>query len=249
MRKRGNKLKIAALTQKGTDKKENEDRIIIGKTILVNGIYSYNGDVNIIAIADGVGGNNAGAVASHYVANCIGELSVADKEKFSNINNRLIDMSKKDITLNNMATTLSGIFFEGNIVKTFHIGNTRVYLLQGERYLKQITQDDTTLNYLVKTGQIAKDEANTFQQKNEINACFGGGDTALFNMKIAILSDSSVATFLLTSDGIHECVSIDELEDIFKTSETDIEICEKIANNAVAYGSSDDLSVLVVRIK
>lgn len=59
-------MNIVAITQKGPNKAENEDRIILGKNIIAEGVFQTQLANGIIAVADGVGGNNAGAVASHY---------------------------------------------------------------------------------------------------------------------------------------------------------------------------------------
>lgn len=90
------------------------------------------------------------------------------------------------------------------------IGNTRAYVLQG-RYLKQLTVDHTVYNKLLKMGRI--DEASQCN-KNEIPNCLGGKDASL----ASALSVTPLQTFsllLLTSDGVHDFVSIDELEGFY----------------------------------
>ena len=240
-------MRIVALTQKGVNKDENEDRIIVGKTILAGGAFRCDNFTGVIAVADGVGGHKAGAVASHFVANRVGELRNCTIDQFKAINQDLIAKSNSDECLHNMATTLSGIYCDKSVINYFHVGNTRIYALQGSGYLKQITEDDTTLNYLIKTGKLSQEDAVAFPNKNEITACFGAGNPELFNMKIANMPD--VRTLLLTSDGVHEYASIDELEDIFQ-NENDISVvCQKIAERAVSNGSHDDISVLIAHIE
>jgi protein phosphatase len=234
------------MTQKGVGKAENEDRIVVGKTILANGIFQYCGFEGLIAIADGVGGNNAGAVAAHFVANRVGELKCIDKESLNAINEDLIETSNGDMGLRNMATTLSGLFCQDSTCTIFHIGNTRIYALQGGRYLKQITEDDTTVNYLLRTGQLSPDDAQTSANKGEITACFGAGDAKLFDIKISTIPDAN--TFLLTSDGVHDYVSLDELENSLQNYDNPVHICWQIAENATANGSHDDISILIVEI-
>ncbi|MCD7763133.1 MAG: hypothetical protein LUI14_08015 [Lachnospiraceae bacterium] len=73
-------VKIVAVTQKGTNKQENEDRIVAGKSVIADGIFQTDISNGIIAIADGVGGNNAGAVASHFVASRLSSLERATLE-------------------------------------------------------------------------------------------------------------------------------------------------------------------------
>jgi len=240
-------MNIYALTQKGIHKEENEDRVIIGKTILTNGIFQCVNYMGVLAIADGVGGNNAGAQASHFVANRIGELNEYSKESFEVINRDLIIKSNNSEHLNKMATTLSGIYYDGISAIYFHIGNTRIYALQCGGYLKQITEDDTTINYLIITGKLLPEDEDSFVDKNEIIACFGAGNENSFNIKIANILE--IQTFLITSDGVHEYVSIDELEEIIQSDEDYSDVCKKIAEKAVLNGSHDDISVLIAYIE
>ena len=84
-------MKFYACSQMGISKKENEDRMILGKSVIAEGSFITNIDTGTIAIADGVGGNNAGAVASHFVAT---RLTVTDNislEQLSKINTDLIE--------------------------------------------------------------------------------------------------------------------------------------------------------------
>jgi protein phosphatase len=69
-----------------------------------------------------------------------------------------------------MATTLTGFYFNDGQYKIVHVGNTRAYVKQG-KYLKQITSDHTTYNWLLNSGQI---EAAAKCNRSEITNCFGG---------------------------------------------------------------------------
>ena len=87
-------MKVFAMTQKGRLKFENEDRIIINKSILSSGAFCDKVEKGIFAVADGVGGNNAGAVASHYLANRLCNLELISVETLSNINDDLIEYAE-----------------------------------------------------------------------------------------------------------------------------------------------------------
>ncbi|MGI5906776.1 MAG: PP2C family protein-serine/threonine phosphatase [Candidatus Pararuminococcus gallinarum] len=152
-------MNIIAITRKGPSKAENEDRIVIGKNLLSEGNIQAAFSSGIVAVADGVGGNNAGAVASHFVAQTLTSIDEASQEVFAKINENLLQLSKTRADYSNMATTLSGISVSGSKTVLFSVGNTRVYLLQGRKYLKQITSDDTTLNYLFAAGQLTAENA------------------------------------------------------------------------------------------
>ena len=77
-------MKIIAITQKGPSKTENEDRIIVGKNIIAEGIFQTQLPNGIVAVADGVGGNNAGAVASHYIAKKLSFLIMSFRKPMRN---------------------------------------------------------------------------------------------------------------------------------------------------------------------
>lgn len=237
-------MNIYAATKKGNNKTESEDRIIIGKSIITSGCYStclYNG---VVAIADGVGGNNAGAVASQFVASKLCELTEFTIESISLINNQLINLSKSNPNYYGMATTLSGVFISSNETSLFSIGNTRVYSLQNRKYLKQLTSDDTTLNYLLASGQLNKNEAERFDRKNEITACFGGDTCELFKVKISNCVTLQMP-LLMTSDGVHDYVSVDKMEEIIEEYGISLAACNVMISVAIANGSRDDASILL----
>lgn len=237
-------MNIIAITQKSPCKAENGDRIIIGKNIIAEGVFQTKLANGIVAVADGVGGNNAGAVASHYVAKQLSTLNTVSENELMRINEELLSLSLESSAYENMATTLSGISFFNGAAQVFSIGNTRIYLLQGRKYLKQLTTDDTTLNYLLATGQLSPKDAELFNRKNEITACFGGGAAHLFKIKYSTIESLS-SPYMMTSDGIHDYISVDLMEDIIADNGTTISACEAMITAARAAGSKDDISIVI----
>lgn len=237
-------MNIIAITQKGPDKAENEDRIVIGKSLIADGMFQTQCFSGIVGIADGVGGNNAGAAASHFVSERLTALDQVSLEEFSRINEALIRFSFTRSEYENMATTLAGIAVIDGTTHLFSIGNTRVYLLQSRKYLKQLTTDDTTLNYLLATGQLAPENIENFDRKNEITACFGGGSSHLFRMKLKTIGQFA-SPFMMTSDGIHDYLSVDQMEDIIAVRGISFASCEALIAGARAAGSRDDISIVM----
>ncbi len=237
-------MNIIAVTQKGPSKTENEDRIVVGKNIIANGILQTELSEGVIAIADGVGGNNAGAVASHFVAEKLTALDSVSMNDFSNINVELLSHSSSSEEYEKMATTLSGLAVYHGITQIFSVGNTRVYSLQGSKYLKQLTTDDTTLNYLLSTGQLSAEDAASFDRKNEITACFGGGSPSLFKIKCNSV-EQLASPFMMTSDGVHDYISVDQMEDIIAEHGMTISACEAMIATARNNGSMDDSSIVL----
>lgn len=237
-------MKVIAITQKGPYKKENEDRIIVGKSVISSGAFITDFSNGVIAIADGVGGNNAGAVASHFVAGKITATEELTIQKLSDINRELLNISFEKNEYKGMATTFSGVQILSENNNLFNIGNSRVYLLQGGKYLKQITKDDTTLNYLLATGQLSSDEVKNFDRKNEITACFGGGNENYFKIRVEPMS-TIVSPIMITSDGVHDYLSIDEMEDILDQFGLSVATAEEMIARARANGSLDDASIIL----
>lgn len=237
---------IYVMTQAGHGKDISEDTVLVGNEIYSNVTATVEVPENgLICVADGVGGNNAGEEASAFVLNALSDYQWTDddamKEKLTEINHQLITASQEDPRLANMATTLSGVCLRDGEIKIIHLGNTRVYSMQGH-YLKQLTSDHTVYNWLKSLGRTEEAEACN---KNEITSCFGGGDEKLME-KLHIQSVNETNTLLLTSDGIHEYVSIDDLEDILNS---DIPVCDKcdaIREAALIAGSSDDMTAVLI---
>lgn len=236
-------MKIYAATQKGVQKAQNEDRVVLNQNILSMGIHECECTEGFVAVADGVGGNNAGAVASQFVAEKLGKCDHT-MEDLTEINRKLIERSRTDDALAGMATTLTLVDFTEDSAKITYVGNTRVYAVVNGKYLKQLTRDDTTLEYLLATGQLDSFTAESFERKNEITACFGAGSPALLKLKQIDISGQD--TLIVTSDGIHDYVNIDEMEDIYCAADDKVKFCKKLIDQAVENGSVDDASVMVL---
>ena len=237
-------MNIIAVTQKGPQKIENEDRVVVNKTILSSGVLQTDFTGGILAVADGVGGNNAGAVASHFVAMKLTSLAEPSEAALTAINQALLEESGNDQGLAGMATTLSAVYITEK-VSMYHVGNTRVYSLQNGKYLKQLSSDDTKVNYLLATGQLTPEEAETYDKRNVITACMGGGKEEYFQLKVSDISEINAPAFLMTSDGVHEYVSMDEIEDTLDELGFTAAACSKIIEIARANGSTDDASILL----
>lgn len=237
-------MKVIALTQKGISKQENEDCVVIGRNVVTGGTLFSEIEDGVLAVADGVGGNIAGAVASRFVADRICHLNEVNENILHRINNELLELSSEQSEYKGMATTLAGVLISNNKVSLFSIGNTRVYLLQSRKYLKQLTTDDTTVNYLISTGKMTSEEAVDFDRKNEITACFGGGQAGLFNITIENI-DTISSPVIITSDGIHDYLTVDKMEDIIQEFGLSEKTCEEMMVSARNAGSNDDISILI----
>lgn len=230
-------MKISAVTLCGAGKAKSEDRVLVGGKILCNEHYYVEYDLPVaVGVADGVGGNAGGGRAAQFVCE---RLSAAEltEENAAEINNELISLAWKTPGFEAMGTTFSGVV--GN--KILHIGNTRVYSVQGG-YLKQLTSDMTTYNYLRSIGRLEESEQCS---RSEITACFGGGRRSLFRPQL--LDFTPAGTVVITSDGVHDYLEADVMESILAQSTDDLSACKTISEKAKNSGSEDDVSVVLVR--
>lgn len=243
-------MKVLIYSEKGYKKAICEDAALLNEHIISDSFSETQINSRaLVAIADGVGGNAGGELASRYVLSQFDKIDIENitaeemHQFIENCNISLLEYAKQFPGKENMATTLTGIILLQDTCDIFHIGNTRVYGLQGS-YLKQFTKDQTTYQWLLDRGHI---EEADICNKNEITYCLGGGN--LKNVAGICVNEYSTLNqckrILLSSDGIHEYVSTDELED-FILGDINNETMQKIADKARSNGSDDDKTIVVI---
>lgn len=244
-------MRIIYKISKGIHKDNCEDSALVDTEILsVSEGIIENDSVEKICIGDGVGGNVGGNEASFFIMNKIAQMdkvsSIKDlKQKIVNLNDALIEYAKAIAGHELMATTLTGLFFIGERTYLVQCGNTRAYILQGN-FLKQITQDHTTYQWLISTGN---DKAAEACNKSEIRGALGGGNKKYVDaMEVNEIFERVIPKMiLLTSDGIHDFLTVDEIEDILTNDNySSKEIVKRLVSSAVEKGSTDDCTVLLI---
>lgn len=236
---------IYIASRTGVNHEVCEDAVLVGTEILSgsSGTLAVP-EEGFVCVADGVGGNNGGAQASRFVLTALAEFQTSKgslRDALVHINSNLIEDAKSMHEAANMATTLTGFCRFATKCQLIHIGNTRAYIRQGQ-YLKQITSDHTTYNWLKSCGQ---QEAAEACNKNEITNCFGGANEALLS-KLVVTDLPLFALMVITSDGVHEYVDLDTLENILNSESSYNDKCEAILNEAAKNGSKDDMTIVVV---
>lgn len=236
---------IYVATQVGLHHEISEDAVVVGNIVLTETTEKLEmPESGFICVADGVGGNKGGAIASRFVSDALANIKeVPDILRMTliGINAKLIEKANNSPDVSAMATTLTGFYANNGMYQLVHVGNTRAFVRQG-RYLKQITSDHTTYNWLRSNGQL---EAAESCNKNEITNCFGGADPKLI-AKLVICEIAPFSLMMLTSDGVHEYVDLDTLEDILNGEGSYMDKCERIIKKAKENGSEDDKTIVIV---
>ena len=245
----------SALTNVGRKRKHNEDAFAVSE------------EINLYIVCDGMGGAEAGEVASEVTSNYLIKYitdkktlleeyqtspNSENKNKIINIlktavasaSQTLWDMAQKDPAKRGMGTTLVLILLCGPDVFVAHVGDSRVYLWrQGE--VHQLTEDHSLLNELVKAGQITPEEAATDPRSNVITRAIGPNDYV--EADVLTMEIMSGDTFLLCSDGL--CGYFDGIEVSKFFKKTDL---EELTKGFIAFanlkGGKDNITSVVARV-
>ena len=242
---------VSYCSEHGRNKKECEDSALIGHQV----INEKAGTVELltpccICLCDGVGGNAGGQEASLFVAQELGAADVPHRvtdimERFIDVNNRLIERAQMTADHKRMATTATALFLSDDSVCMAHVGNTRLYT-KHEASVFQLSVDQTVYQWLRDHG--LRVFANARNRDVIYGAMGGGRPKGMRTLVVKQLSESPVpSTFLLTSDGVHESLSQDEIEAILNNDASMLDKAKKLCSAALDRGSEDDRSVIIIR--
>ena len=211
----------------------------------------------LFAIADGMGGYNAGEVASKLALEKLkaekddlyGKNGFALVSKLyqimRDVNVEVYKKAQSEYTLEGMGTTLSGIYFNGKGKGyVFNVGDSRVYLLrQGQ--LKQITRDHSLVAEMVENGELTQEEAFNHPQKNIITKCLGTEETVESD---TYRTGEVPEKLLLCSDGLSNALTeqfiFDVIQDTARSAEEKVGLLIDAANKA---GGPDNITVILVQ--
>lgn len=241
----------------GVVEKHNDDRLLLGRNVITEGIVStkIEEDYLLAAVCDGVGGLTNGYVAAEITLNFLsfihrkGTRSETIRVAIEEANRRVLAFQRENEMGDGARTTLSGIFIDGDKFWTFNAGDSRVYKFR-YKYITQLTKDNSYVQDLIDLGEISVDEARVHPKRNVINKCIGNEDEV--NPKIMSYTDELAEgdILLICSDGISDVLTNKELQSILEEHKNDedmVACCESIYEKAIENGSLDNLSVLLIR--
>lgn len=227
----------------GLVRTENEDSIGVFKTD--NGILAI--------VCDGLGGNNAGEVASQLSVDTIydnfkgsdqPDYSERIRESYEKANKAVFEKSVSDSELEGMSTTAEVLFLKDDKVYWGHIGDSRIYMFRNNK-LEQITKDHSFVQKLIDDGVLSAEEAFLHPNRNIITKALGdGGPVEVDLNKIDINLDREYFFFVCT-DGVTCTIENKELEEIFKLSDIHI-ISRRITNVVEERGAPDNFSFVIL---
>ncbi len=233
-------LRFAAGSHKGMIREGNEDSGYAGPRLL--------------AIADGMGGQAAGEVASSEVISTLVQLDddVPGSDILTSLgtavqraNDQLRVMVEEDPQLEGMGTTLTALLWTGQRLGLVHVGDSRAYLLR-DGVLTQITQDHTWVQRLVDEGRITEEEAGTHPQRSLLMRALGSGDHVEPDLSIREVRAGD--RYLICSDGLSGVVSHQTLEDTLANYQGPHETVQDLIQLALRGGGPDNITCIVADV-
>src|SRR5207247_7316457 len=219
----------ASITDPGRKRRHNEDAFVL--------------EPPLFAIADGMGGAQAGEVASRLATAALkesqaeagGEQRIADL--IQEANRRVYDRSSTDPNTSGMGTTITVALAEDGQVAFGHVGDSRAYLIR-DGTMEQVTEDHSLVNELLKSGKLSHEEAESHPQKSVITRALGTDpdvDVDTFTID-AVAGD----LFLLCSDGLTDMVEEETILDLVERNRGDIDAALKALVRAANRGGGED---------
>jgi PPM family protein phosphatase len=229
---------VGVITDTGRKRRRNED--------------AYVCEPPLFAIADGMGGAQAGEVASRLAAAALKE-SGADAGGEQRIaaliqeaNRRVYDRSSSDPNTSGMGTTITVALVENGNVAFGHVGDSRAYLIR-DGSMEQVTEDHSLVNELLKSGKLSREEAETHPQRSVITRALGTDPDV--DVDTFTIEAEEGDLFLLCSDGLTDMVGEREILELVERNRKDIDAALKsLVKAANRSGGEDNITVVAFEI-
>lgn len=239
-------MQIFSKTDRGRVRTDNQDAYFAGK---------ITDDAVFAVVCDGMGGANAGNVASELAVRHISEyvirsyrdgMDMTDTEKtlknaIVSANISLYDKAVNNAELAGMGTTAVAAFVKDGTAVIAHVGDSRIYLVNGE--IKQLTRDHSVVQSLIESGKITPEDAKVHPRKNVITRALGAEEDVAVDSDCLNLSNGD--TLLLCSDGLTNFLDDKDILTVFQNNDISA-VAERLVEEANKNGGGDNITVVTV---
>lgn len=245
----------AGLSDKGMVREGNEDSILV------------DSDLNLYVVADGMGGHNAGEIASKMAVDVLrdyisrtaagGEVLIGSHDQaFSDTANHLAsgiklanrviyESAQSNPVWRNMGSTIVASLLEGERLSIAHAGDSRAYLIRGDSII-QLTDDHSLVAEQVRQGLISSEDAELSAKRNIITR--GLGVDAELEVDLSDLPVTEGDRILLCSDGLSNMLTDQAIAAIIVGYRDPAEICQKLIEEANRNGGRDNISAVIIMV-
>ncbi|WP_158645605.1 PP2C family protein-serine/threonine phosphatase [Stackebrandtia albiflava] len=232
-------LRIAASSHPGLIREHNEDAYVAGR--------------RLVAVADGVGGEAAGEVASALTASALEPLNKGRPPREPmEVLRAAIEEASRDIKrsiVNNpeqhgMATTVTALLFANESVTIAHVGDSRAYLLRdGE--MSQLTRDDTYVQVLIEQGSLTENEISSHPYRSMVTRVVSGQPV---EAKLSTRPVQVGDRYLICSDGLPDATDADDIAAALRDGGEPQGCVDRLMELAMAGGAPDNVTVIVADV-
>jgi serine/threonine protein phosphatase PrpC len=230
---------FAVASDTGRKRRRNEDNYVVSPPLF--------------AVADGMGGAQAGEVASKLAATTIESepgRSLHGVERVAALvreaNRRVYERATNDPAASGMGTTMTVALVEGETVTIGHVGDSRAYLVRDGR-MEQLTDDHSLVNELLKSGKLSPEEAEMHPQRSVITRAVGTDPDVQVDAFTIEAEDGDV--FLICSDGLTDMVADEEILDLVARHRDDLaRAVRALVTAANRGGGEDNITAVAFRI-
>ena len=250
------KIKFAEITDVGMVRDHNEDAI------------GSDADMGLMVLADGMGGYNAGEVASEIAVQTITELAaegatredrndrdpasglmrqtIVLRDAVSRANKIIFQTAQSQTHCEGMGTTLVAAMFYDNTISIAHVGDSRAYRLRNEQF-EQLTLDHSLLQELVDRGFYSEEEAQRSTNRNYVTRALGVEPTVEVEVQeFDVLPDD---IYLLCSDGLPDMVEDEDIHLTISTFNASLDVVgQQLVKLANDHGGRDNVSVMLTQV-
>lgn len=230
--------RASAATDPGRRRRRNEDAFVCRPPLF--------------AIADGMGGAQAGEVASDLAASVLRESpgGGGGKQRVESLiqeaNRRVYARSNEDAAVSGMGTTMTVALVDDGLVWIGHVGDSRAYLIRDGR-LDQLTDDHSLVAELVRTGKLSPEEADTHPQRSVITRAVGTDPDV--DVDTFPVEPQAGDVFLMCSDGLTDMVDEDTILGIVERRRDDLDaLVRALVSAANRSGGEDNITVVAFEI-
>ena len=241
------KTQVASISDRGLSEKRpmNEDSFLA------------DAERGIFVVADGVGGADAGEVASQKAVDVLNEAfrdRVGDGEDVEDLmelaiqraNSAIHQMAAEHPRFSMMATTVVALHLDGRRATIGHVGDSRLYRLSPDGRLLRETEDHSIVEEEVRAGRMTPEQAANHPSKNVISRALGAEESVEADMKtIEVESGNS---FLLCTDGITRHIPDSELRELLLSGRSVGAICAELKERCYQRGAEDNLTAVIVQL-
>jgi serine/threonine protein phosphatase PrpC len=230
----------AAVTDPGRRRRQNEDAFVR--------------EPPLFAVADGMGGAQAGEIASRLAAAALrqrgGDDSGNGRERVVQLiqeaNRRVYERSSEDEAVSGMGTTMTVALVEDTAVWIGHVGDSRAYLVRDGR-LEQLTEDHSLVAELVRSGKLSPEEAEIHPQRSVITRALGTDPDV--DVDVFCIPAEPGDLFMICSDGLTAMVTDDAILEILEDRRDDLDrSARSLVDAANRGGGEDNITVVLFEI-